>query len=338
MFKKIIAATDRVTVPDAPVLTGIRIAESYGARINILHVLESASTANRLAVRHFHTGQNISVTPVYVDQVESKIRQTYERFLKTDIQTEVLVCTGYPWEEILRRSKRFDADLVALGPHSNRALKKGLVRSPHRMGSTVQDVVARETCPVMIVSESGKAVQPDFKKIVVGIDFSVASECALCFSARMARTIGAKVYPFFMIPVMPYPKFTRQQHESNRKTQAEKLKNFCDFYLDGTPHEYIIKSGMFPHLEIVKYAVQTSADLIALGSHTRIKSGKWYAGSVVENVSQEAECPVLVVSDPDALHPWEEMQPPIKGKISIADRDLHMFDAAPAAGPSSARV
>ncbi len=319
MFKQIIAATDRVSLPDAPVLAAVQLMKAYDAKLDIIHVLESVSMADQLE-------KDIPSAPEYARKAESGIRQTYEPYLAGASRVGFTVCTGYPWVEILRQSKRLQADLVVLGPHSNRVLEKGVVSGPHRIGSTVQDVVARENCPVMVVNDSVTGFHVDFKKIVVGIDFSIASECALCFSARLSRRMGSVIYPLFMIPAMPYPKFTRQQYELNHKVQERKLVDFCDVYLDGVAHEYVVKSGMLPHLEIVKWARNAGADLILLGSHTKIKAGKWYAGSVVEQAGSTAGCPVVVVNDPEALHPWEDIQPPALNIMPAAGRDLHMFD------------
>ncbi|MCP3895391.1 MAG: universal stress protein [Bacteroides sp.] len=49
------------------------------------------------------------------------------------------------------------------------------------------------------------------------------------------------------------------------------------------------------------YDDQKDIDLIVIGSHTKEKSGKWYAGSAVERVSLRSICPVIVVTDPKAL-------------------------------------
>ena len=50
-----------------------------------------------------------------------------------------------------------------------------------------------------------------------------------------------------------------------------------------------------------QYAEQNDVDLIVMGSHTKEKSGKWYVGSAVEQVSLRSICPVIVVTDPKAL-------------------------------------
>jgi len=81
-----------------------------------------------------------------------------------------------------------------------------------------------------------------------------------------------------------------------------------------------------PHLELLKCAEKTGADLIVLGSHTKQTSGKWYAGSTVERVSYRADCPMIVINDPEVLLAWEDIEAPAKGpERPEADRFIHGF-------------
>jgi hypothetical protein len=56
MFNRILTATDMVTTGDAPVISASRLVRQQGARLYLLHVMESASTDDRRLVRHFRTG------------------------------------------------------------------------------------------------------------------------------------------------------------------------------------------------------------------------------------------------------------------------------------------
>ena len=62
-----------------------------------------------------------------------------------------------------------------------------------------------------------------------------------------------------------------------------------------------------------------------LGSHTRQSEGKWYPGSAVERVSYRANCPVMVVTDPQALRPWQDMQDALDKAKRPKDRYIHLF-------------
>lgn len=327
MFTNILVATDMVIHPDAPVLTAIDLAGQYQAKLTVLHVLESASTDNREKVKHYQTNADIMVDPAYPGNVENELRKTYETALAGSANVNFTIRTGYPWEEILRVAHDVDTDLIILGPHSGQAEKKGIVRVAGKIGSTVQGVISRENCPVMIINKLMPKEKLLFKKIVVGIDFSIACECALCFSVKLSQNFNSILYPFFMIPIMPYPKYSSSDYEADLNALTLKLQDFCDIYLDGTEHEYHIWGGALPHQEILKCARKTDADLIILGSHTKMNAGKWYAGSVVERLSFRADCPILAVNDPTALKKWKGMRIPASDKEQ--DRSIHLFNKAP---------
>ena len=128
-----------------------------------------------------------------------------------------------------------------------------------------------------------------------------------------------------MIPVPPYPKYTKENYETDRKNTEQRLEEFCREIVKDSDHEYQIWGGALPHLELIKCAEKDEADLIVLGSHTKEANRKWYAGSVVERTAFRAKCPVIVVTDPEALVPWDEDAPddPAIGKEK--DRMIHVF-------------
>ena len=80
-----------------------------------------------------------------------------------------------------------------------------------------------------------------------------------------------------------------------------------------------------PHLEILKYAEKKDADVIAMGSHTKEKAGKWYAGSVVERVGFRSKCPAVVVTDPEVLLPWEKSLTEKIHTETDTDRSIRVF-------------
>ncbi len=212
-----------------------------------------------------------------------------------------------------------------MDPHSGLAAEKGVSRVVGKIGSTVEGVVMRENCPVMIVNPSIQTQTAEFKKIVVGIDFSVSCECALSFAVQLSKKSGGKIFPYHMIPVVPYPKYTRADYDADLAVSKQRLKEFCGNFLNGVPHAYNIWGGALPHQEIIKCAEKNKADMIVIGSHTKETNGKWYAGSVVERTGFRSNCPVIVVTDLDALLLWD-VDTLSKAEIGKEkDRLIHVF-------------
>jgi nucleotide-binding universal stress UspA family protein len=327
MFKSILAATDQVTERDPLVETAAQQAALNRGRLYILHVLESASTRNRRWVKHYATGEDLQCDTVYEDQIRHQLRVAHQAAVKTAPLTQIHVATGYPWKEILHRARQDEADLIVMGPHSGRARQKGVVRMAGQVGSTAEGVIRREKCPVLIVNSHLPQPAKRFKRILVGIDFSEACECALCFAGRLARFYHARVWAFHMIPIPPYPKYTRHDYLADQRSASERLQYFCREYLEATDWSHHIKGGVQPHKALLDWAAKVSADLIVLGSHTRRSEGKWYPGSAVERVSYHANCPVVVINDPDALLPWADMQASLAQDKTPKDRRIHVFTA-----------
>jgi nucleotide-binding universal stress UspA family protein len=325
MFKTILAATDHVTESDPVVETAARLAAANHCRLCILHVLESASLQNRRLVKHYATGEEIKGDMDYKADIQRQLLAAHQEAIHTAPVSHVHITTGYPWEEILRLAHQADADLIALGPHSGRALQKGVVRVVGKVGSTAEGVIRREKCPVMIVNPDQPKVTEPFKRILVGIDFSAACECALCFSGQLARSTGAKVLVFHMIPIPPYPKYTVCAYKADEVNSGERLIYFCREYLEGADWAYRVKGGVQPHRELLHFANQEIVDLIVLGSHTRQSKGKWYPGSAVERVSYHSKCPVMVINDPEALSPWRDMQASLGKTQDLKNRHIHVF-------------
>ena len=209
MFTNILAAIDRVTVVDTLVLTAARIAKQNNGKLHIIHVLESASTQNRQLTKHFKTGEEIVTGAAYEKAVTEEIKTVYADILKSCGNYEIRVSPGFPWEEILRWARQIGTDLIVLGPHSTRAEEEGVVRVVGKIGSTVEGVIMRENCPVMIVNPSIQKEGLAFKRILVGIDFSKSCECALCLAVELSRKYGSTLFPFHMIPVPPIPKYSK---------------------------------------------------------------------------------------------------------------------------------
>jgi nucleotide-binding universal stress UspA family protein len=325
MFKTIVAATDHITTRDPAVETAALLAAENNSRLVILHVLESASTKNRRWVKHFETGEDIHCDTAYQTLVTLQLEITHKTAIGHLPAAKIRVGTGYPWEEILRQARYCAADLIVMGPHSGRAAKKGVVRVAGRVGSTVQGVITREKCPVMIVNPRLALQACRFSQVLVGIDFSAACECALCFTGQLAKFYGAKVFAFHMLPVPPYPKYSSAQYAAQRSAAGERLIYFCREYLAGTEWTYHIRPGALPHQELLDCAQKMEADLVVLGSHTRQSRGKWYPGSAVERVSHRSNCPVIVINDPEALRPWQEMRQTVSRKTRSGDQRIHLW-------------
>ncbi len=86
-------------------------------------------------------------------------------------------------------------DLIVLGPHSGRAEEKGVARTSGTIGSTVEGVIMRERCPVMIVNRAMSKERLKFKKVMVSTDFSKSCAYAFRFASKICAKARLKAFP-----------------------------------------------------------------------------------------------------------------------------------------------
>ena len=322
MFNRIVAATDLVTISDAPVISAARMARAHGARLFLLHVMESASLENRRLVRHFMTDLEMTSDVGYENELRQVLETTYRDSL-ADLPHEVRISAGFPWEEILRLSRLVDTDLIVLGPHSTRAEEKGVIRTIGRVGSTVENVITRETCPVMVVNRPADVDRLLFRRVLVAVDFSRSCESAIRFAVKLAASRHSRLIVFHMLPVPPFPKYTRSDYMADEARARQRIESFYEDSLSGVDYRYLIRAGAMPHLEILKAVEENRVDLIVMGSHTKERPGKWYPGSAVERVCYRTAGPVIVITDPTALKHWQGSERDADRQDK--DRLIHLF-------------
>ncbi len=325
MFQSILAATDRITGRDPVVISAARLANALKVPWSIIHVLESASLGNRQRMLHFHTGQDQDATARYRADVRHRLRQSYRDLLAWAPPCEVIIAAGFPWKEIGRQAALGASDLIIMGPHADISNNRAALQVRERIGSTVEGILTRKHCPVLIVNQYPCRPKPAFKRILVGIDFSASCERAFKFAVALARFYHTHIDLFHMLPVPPYPKYTRDDYDTDRKTTLDRMASFCGSDLGDIPHRFHCWGGALPYRELLKCAAKCQTDAIVMGSHTTERQGKWYAGSTVEKISLQAPCPVFVLTASCALQSWTTSRSLEEQPASTRDHAIHVF-------------
>ena len=121
------------------------LARDYGANLTILHVAQEP-------VILFTEG----VIPPQPEDHLHEVRQQLERVEPADPSVSVVhqLVEGNPATEILRVAEMTHADLIVMGTHGRRGLKRLL------MGSVAEYVMERAGCPVLTVKTPVQAGMP----------------------------------------------------------------------------------------------------------------------------------------------------------------------------------
>jgi nucleotide-binding universal stress UspA family protein len=280
MFGKVLTATGIPGSCEPALITALEIAKQNQGRLFILHVMEATyrhECGPQEAVKDFRTGEGVAPTHEYKEAVKEELNKQCGEALNPFGNYEINVVEGRPGIEIRRWARKIGADLIVLGPHMEREEGNELDGS--------HSFIQKEKL--------------DFKKILVGIDFSKSCEYACQFALKLARKYGSKLFLFHMIPSQPSG-YTKKDLEQEISASQKKLKDFCKIP-QGMECEFPVWEGTQPSSEILKSAFEKGADLIVMGSYTKETGEKPYVGSAVEQVSAKSSCPVAVVTHPDAI-------------------------------------
>ncbi len=257
------------------------IAKHYGGRIFLEHVVSE---------QDYHAVPFTS--QAMLNQMEAQLEEslTSPSGNLHDIPHELLFDHGSVPSRLLAAAERCEIDLIVIGTHGLRGIKKLL------KGSTAEEITSLATRAVLTVGPS-VAQRSDFKRILYATDFSAAAANAMPYALSLADAYDASLF-FLHVndwgskepPVDAQPKtfrFVRDQlHKFGYgKTMEARSQVIVDF----GPRADLI-------LEVVN---DREADLIVMGIHTgggiRTQIAARLPGSTAYDVASQAPCPVLTV-------------------------------------------
>ena len=137
------------------------------------------------------------------------------------------------------------------------------------------------------------------KNILFATDFEVSANRALPFAVALAKRYGAKLYAVHVIPPEVY---SLTSPESIKLALAE-VGDCAGYSLTqllnplrshGLSCEALLGEGDVAEV-VEKLVEERAADLLVLGTSSRMGLGKMFLGSVAEELIRESPCPVLTV-------------------------------------------
>ncbi len=138
-LKQILVPTDFSESSEAAVRYAKAFAETFGASLHLLHVIESPVVY----------GWEVYNPALVRDNVEKLAREQLGKVL-TDAEiaryhVQLATLAGSPFVEIIRYAREKDIDLIVMGTHGHSGLVHVL------LGSVSEKVVRKAPCPVLTV-------------------------------------------------------------------------------------------------------------------------------------------------------------------------------------------
>jgi len=303
MFKKLLFATTGSPTCDNAAKVAFDLELKWDAQLHIFHVLGLPSHGFSPYVKDMRTGETEHADQDYVDWVIEELKNTYNGLLEDSENSVIDTTVGTPAREILRKARKEDIDMIIMGAHTRGDEDVGAARYRAVVGSTMRKVAKAARCPVVIIARPCTTCWKLFSNIVIGTDFSKASESAFLWAAKLARTVGAKLHIFHAADItLGSTGQIKGQAEIEKQvaTAREKIEKKYLPKLEGYDNYDIEIWEGTPYVEILKFARDKQADLIVMAHHTReVDLEDAELGSTVEQVVLRAACPVASVNHPD---------------------------------------
>ncbi|MBI3354311.1 MAG: universal stress protein [Nitrospirae bacterium] len=284
MYKNILVAFDSSEFSRAALMESSNWIKRHSGKIILVHAVyfdeEEFTLAPEQRERRFKLGKEVCY-------------QTKDMVLSEfGVQVESLVCEGEPPDVIVDIAREKKADLIAMGTHGRRGIKRLI------MGSVTSKVIVNATCDVMVVKKPCAECTGEYKSILVPFDGSEFSKKALGRACKLSKVDNAEITVLYVIP--HYEEMIEfLKTESIKKGLLEEAQKIIDVAREiGSGYGIAIKTDVrdgHAGEKIIESAKMLKNDLIVMGAHGWRGVSKAIMGSTTERVIMNASCPVLVV-------------------------------------------
>jgi len=178
------------------------------------------------------------------------------------------------------------------------------------MGSVAEKIIRLSECPIMTVrcgSDGKESPYPNYRSILLPIDFGDTSVSALSKATEIARSYGAILTLLHVaepVDLSGYAKDGDASVEDFLDDQLDSAEKALHEFTSNAPLEGIevytrVVQGR-PGRKIIEYADEEGIDLIIIPSLGKSGLERLLMGSTVNKVVHRANCPVMVLKKEDA--------------------------------------
>ncbi|MDX1740098.1 MAG: universal stress protein [Rhodothermales bacterium] len=292
---QILVATDYSDCSRAALQQAAGVAGAVGARLHVVHVIESLSDGLMLDAY-----ESPAEHRAFEEALLSTSRQLMGESLKeiglatADVITEHLTSHSVV-DALLDYVARLGVDLLVVGTHGRRGIRRLL------LGSVARAVVASADTPVLIARDVGRGRDDlPYKRVMVPVDLSPNSVRGLSAGRQLAALFQAQldvvhvleryVFPVSLSKIKTARDLVPDIESKVRSSIQGHLEKLEGPYVPYTIH---VREGD-PASCIIDMAQESACDLIVMTRRGLSASERFVVGSVTQKVSQAAHCSVYV--------------------------------------------
>lgn len=139
-FQKILIAIDDDPIANQAADAGLELARSLHAEVALIHVVDPSLGLG--ATDAGIVGEDI----IRHDRDEgARVMANFCARLDPETRVSQFIPEGPPHSEIVKAASRWQADLIVIGSHGRRGIRRALI------GSVAEAVVRQAPCPVLVI-------------------------------------------------------------------------------------------------------------------------------------------------------------------------------------------
>jgi nucleotide-binding universal stress UspA family protein len=265
----------------------MKIAQTFNARISLLHVRENYSHE---VIEPQAMSQELGLNSEYDIKVTEKLDEWRNEALARGVsRVDIVLGSGRIAQEVRNYVKEENADLVVMGTHGTHGVEEFF------LGSNAYRVISTVKCPVLTVRSESAVI--GYKNVVVPMDDTPSSRNKLMFCADWAKTFDAQLK---LLCLCEQADQQRMQHleavceQVSKALQAEDVK-FSINHVEADNNAE----------EAVRYAEYGDADLLIIMSETETTIGGMLIGTYAQQVVNHSKVPVLTIHPEDRDTPLD---------------------------------
>jgi nucleotide-binding universal stress UspA family protein len=296
MFKNLLVPLDGSRLAESILPVVAYLAKKIKGTVTLVHVIEQNPP------REVH-GQVHLQNPAQANQYLQEIAQ---KSFSSDIPVEYHVHTSEVTrvsQSIAEHVSELGTDLVVMCTHGRGGVKDLL------FGSIAQQVIAQGLIPVILVRpEVVTPIKPFIcQRILIPLDGQSDHEQGVFKIIDLAQLCQATVHLIQVVPTFgtlsgDWTTTSRLLPGSTSKILEIEVQN-AEVYLNGLSTKLKdknlkVKVGVFrgdPAEVIMDVAQKIEANLIVLGTHAKIGTEAFWAGSVTPKICKTAQVPILLI-------------------------------------------
>jgi nucleotide-binding universal stress UspA family protein len=262
----------------------IALARQYNGKVYVVHVISPEMYEY--------------VPPELVAGMRTEIRNYGQRRMQKllnhsefqQVPHDAVVREGEIWDTLKNLAEDFHIDVIVVGTHGRRGLKKALT------GAVAEEVLHLARSPVLTVGPQCHGIAPEHKpkRILYATDFSADSVRAMAYAVSLAQTFGASLVPTYIAPQIADDPAAKTRFE---EFFEERLQELLVGQISAIPgRDYRVKFGT-PADGILQAAAEENVDLIVMGVRGAgsLLCAARHLGTTADRVVSESCCPVLTV-------------------------------------------